>query len=139
MIARAIVVAATLFACRSPRCDDFVTLSFEVGGHDSDACSVVLAGPAASSEYDFPAPSTQSSCDGGACTRSTCTATDAPSYCARTLADGHDRIVMQLESAVATALATRLGSRNFTATVTCAGALITDKNPESVSCIQAAD
>jgi len=142
MIARALRCAAcALAACASPPCDDFVTLSFEVGGHDADACSLVLAGPASSREYDFPAPSTAASCDGGPCTRSSCTTPDpkdAPSYCARTLADGHDRVVLQLESSAATALTTRLGSRNFSATLTCAGAVIADHRSESAGCIEAA-
>jgi hypothetical protein len=143
-----VVIAAALAApvalgCAKERCDDFVTLAFDIGGHATDACALVLdagdGGASASIEYDFPAPTASSSCDGGPCTRSGCTTSAAaPSFCARTLADGHDRIVLQLETEVASALISRLGTRSFTATVTCAGAVAVDHEPKSADCIAAA-
>jgi hypothetical protein len=132
----AIAAVLCAFACSSPKCDDFATMSFDVAGHTGDSCALVLAA-SSSVELDFAAPTMPSSCDGGTCTRSACTsdAGPTPSYCARTFDMLHDRIAVQLEGDSVSAFVSRLGSRDFTATLTCGGALVVDHERHSVDCI----
>src|SRR5207244_2121966 len=105
---------------------------YEVGGHDADACTLVLANGDRSIAYDFPPPLTASTCDGGPCTRALCTTAqgNAPSFCARTLADGRDRVSLQLEGDAASTFVSRVG-RTFTATLTCGGATIADAHADA--------
>lgn len=134
---------AATASCSSSRCDDFATLSFDVAGHSADSCALVLtpAGPnaSASAEYDFPAPTNVATCDGGPCTRATCTAVGGvtASYCARTLDAQHDRIALQFEGNAVAALVSLVG-RDFSASLRCGASLVVDHEKHSVDCLSAA-
>ncbi len=138
-----VVLACATVSCSSTRCDDFVTMAFEVGGHSADACALVLSPAAANAssslELDFAAPTTAATCDGGACTRAACTAVGGvtPSYCARILDAQHDRIELQFEGDSVPALVSLVG-RDFNAQMRCGAALVVDRERHSVDCLNVA-